>query len=163
EEGLRQAREARHPFSLAHALAVEALNAHYRRQPEVALGDAQEGIALCEENGFVLWLVMARYLRGRAIAELGQIGQGIVDIEAAMNLGAQIGGTPMRSDLIAQLAKAYGRIGQTEKALAMLEEADTYCERTGENRDRAELFRLKGELLVMSDPETIEQAEGCFR
>jgi tetratricopeptide (TPR) repeat protein len=163
EEGLRQAREARHPFSLAHALAVEALNTHYRRQPEVALGYAQEGIALCEENGFVLWLVMARYLRGRAIAELGQIEQGIVDMEAAMNLVAQIGGTPMRSDLIAQLAQAYGRIGEPLKALAMLEEANAYCERTGENRDRAELLRLQGELFLMSKARTTEQAESCFR
>jgi predicted ATPase len=50
-----------------------------------------------------------------------------------------------------------------EKALAVLEEAHAHCERTRENRDRAELFRLKGELLLMSDPETTEQAEACFR
>jgi predicted ATPase len=64
---------------------------------------------------------------------------------------------------MAQLASAYGRIGQTEKALATLEEAHARCERTGEKHDRAELFRLKGELFLMSDPETIEQAEACFR
>ena len=142
EEGLRRAREARHPFSLGHALAIGALLAHFRRQPEAALGYAQEGIALCEENGLVLWLMMARYLRGRAIAELGQIEQGIADIEAAMNLVAQIGGTPMQSDFIAQLASAYGRKGEPLKALAMLDEALAHCERTGENRDRAEILRL---------------------
>jgi tetratricopeptide (TPR) repeat protein len=163
EEGLRRAREARHPFSLGHALAIAALVAHYRRQPEVVLGHAQEGIALCEENGFAFWLVMARYLRWCAMAGLGQIEQGITDIKAAIDAVVQMGGAPMQSDFMAELAMAYGRIGQTEKALAVLEDARADCERTGENHDRAELFRLRGELLLMSDPETIEQAEACFR
>jgi predicted ATPase len=97
------------------------------------------------------------------MAELGKVQQGITDIEAAINAVAQIGGTPMQSDLIGQLAKARGRAGQPLKALAMLEEADTESERTGENRDRAELLRLQGELFLMSDAETTEQAEACFR
>jgi class 3 adenylate cyclase/tetratricopeptide (TPR) repeat protein len=163
EEGMRRAREARHPFSLGHALAIGALVAHYRRQPEVALGYAQEGIVLCEENGFVFWLAMARYLRGWAIAELGQVEQGIVEIEAASDRVAQMGGAPMQSHLMEQLASAYGRIGQTEKALAMLEAADTHSKRTGENRDRAELLRLRGELFLVSNVSTTERAEVCFR
>ena len=69
----------------------------------------------------------------------------------------------MQSELIAQLASGYGRIGQMEKALAMMEEAHAHCERTGENRDRAELLRLQGELFLMSKAETTEQAESCFR
>jgi len=163
EEGLRRAREARLPVSLAHALAIGALVTHYRRQPELTLGYAREGIALSEENGFVLWLVMARYLRGCAMAELGQIEQGVADIEAALKRVVQIGGMPMQSVLIAQLANAHGQMGNPLKALAMLEEAHAHCERTGENRDRAELHRLQGELLLMSNAQTTEQAETCFR
>ena len=163
EEGLKRAREARHPFSLGPALAIAALVAHYRHQPELALGYAQEGIALCEENGFVLWLLMARYLRGRAMAELGKVQHGIADIEAAINAIAQIGGTPMQSDLIGQLANAHGQMGNPLKALAMLEEAHRHCERTGENRDKPELLRLQGELFLMSNAEKTEQAEACFR
>jgi predicted ATPase len=50
-----------------------------------------------------------------------------------------------------------------EKALAMMEEAHAHCERTGENRDRAELLRLQGGLFLMSNSKTTEQAEACFR
>jgi class 3 adenylate cyclase/tetratricopeptide (TPR) repeat protein len=163
EKGLRQARESRHLFSVGHALAVRASVADHRREPEVSLSYAQEAIGLCEENGFVLWLGMAGHLRGHAIAELGQIEQGIADMEAAIKGVVQIGGMPGQSDLIAQLAKAYSRIGQTEKALAMLEEAHAHSERTGENRDRAELFRLQGELFLISNAQTKERAEVCFR
>jgi len=145
------------------SLGVGALVADYRRQPEVVLGHAQEGIALCEENGFGFWLVMARYLRGCAMAELGEIEQGITDIKEAIDAVVQMGGAPMQSHLMAWLAVAYGRIGQAEKALAVLEDARAHVERKGVNHDRAELFRLRGELLLMSDPETIEQAEACFR
>jgi tetratricopeptide (TPR) repeat protein len=163
EEGLRRARESRHLFSLGHALPGRARLAHLRRQPELALGYAQEGIVLCEENGFALWLFLARYLRGWAMAELGRIDQGIADMEVAREDAARMGGVPGRPGLIAELAKAYGRTGQTEKALAMLEEALSHCERTGEKRDLAELLRIKGEMLLVSNVEATEQAEACFR
>jgi len=90
EEGVRRAREARHPFSLGDAVAIGALVRSFSATARGRTGYAQEGLALCEENGFVLWVVMARYLRGRAIAALGQIAQGIADMETAINGVVQI-------------------------------------------------------------------------
>src|SRR5262249_49785277 len=72
EQGLRYARESKHLFSLGFALCIPDVR-YYRREPEVALAHAEEAIALSEENGFAVWVVWARFSRGWALAELGQL------------------------------------------------------------------------------------------
>jgi predicted ATPase len=54
-------------------------------------------------------------------------------------------------------------MGQSEKGLAMLNQALTEIERTGEKVDQAEILRLKGETLLIQHPGTNDQAEVCFR
>ena len=46
------------------------------------------------------------------------------------------------------LAEAYGKVGQTEEGLTALAEALAHVDKTGERRWEAELYRLKGELLL---------------
>jgi predicted ATPase len=67
---------------------------------------------------------------------------------------------------LAWLAEAYGKAGQVEEGLKVVDEALAQVERTGERYYEAELHRLKGELLMMQDDETetnLYQAEGCFQ
>jgi tetratricopeptide (TPR) repeat protein len=69
------------------------------------------------------------------------------------------------------LAEAYGKTGQAEEGLNALAEALDFVEKTGERRHEAELYRLKGVLLLMqggsrvpavSLGEKAEVAEECF-
>jgi predicted ATPase len=58
------------------------------------------------------------------------------------------------------LAEACGEAGMIEEGLSLLAEALTLVEEKGERCWEAELYRLKGKLLLMKgDPE----AEACFR
>jgi predicted ATPase len=62
---------------------------------------------------------------------------------------------------LASLAQAYGQVGEIGKALDLLDEALGLVD---ENRERcweAELYRLKGELLLAKGEES--QAEACFQ
>jgi len=80
------------------------------------------------------------------------------------NDGTQrMGGAPWLQYRIALLAQTYAKTGQTEKGLAMLNEALVQIERTGEKIDYAEMLRLKGELLLMHNHGATEDAEACFR
>jgi predicted ATPase len=45
----------------------------------------------------------------------------------------------------------------------MLDGTLVHIERTGENTDRSEMLRLKGELLLMQDVTATAEAEHCFR
>jgi class 3 adenylate cyclase/predicted ATPase len=162
EQRLRYARESKHRFSLGYALSVPDVR-YYRRQPEIVLAQANESIVLSEENGFTVWLAWARFSRGWAFAELGQLAQGVVEMEAAIANLHHIGGSPDLRYAIALLAYGYARMGQTQKALAMLNEALERIKRTGEKLEHAEMLRLKGEVLLMSDPSETAEAEKCFR
>ena len=52
---------------------------------------------------------------------------------------------------LALLAEAYGKAGQAEEGLRVLAEALTVVHKTGERQHEAELYRLKGELLLKQD------------
>jgi len=55
-----------------------------------------------------------------------------------------------RPRYLALLAEAYGNAGQTDEGLALLAEALTVVQTTGERFYEAELYRLKGELSLQS-------------
>jgi tetratricopeptide (TPR) repeat protein len=164
ELALRHARESRHLFSLGFVLTiVEGWFRHLRREPDVALARAEEAIVLSEENGFVNWLHWGHFHHGRALAETGRPEQGIAEMEEATESFRRTGGNVSLPYTQALLAQAYARIGEFEKALAMLNESLTRIQRTGEDRDQPEILRLKGEALLMRDTATITQTEKCFR
>src|SRR5262249_56893238 len=62
----------------------------------------------------------------------------------------------------ALLAEAHGIIGQPEAGLAVLTEALTLVNTTGERWYEAELYRLKGELLLQQSSDNPTEAESCF-
>src|SRR3970040_2924397 len=79
-----------------------------------------------------------------------------------------------RSYWLALLAEAYGKAGQTEEGLTVLAEALAVVNKNSERFYEAELYRLKGELLLMqavgagSIPDEFvgdapTEAETCFR
>src|SRR5262249_44071540 len=61
---------------------------------------------------------------------------------------------------LTQLAEAYGRVGQADAGLAVLDEALSIVERGGEHTWDAEVYRVKGELLLQGMQEAA--AEACL-
>jgi len=64
---------------------------------------------------------------------------------------------------LALLAAAHGKMRQTEAGLAVLAEALTVAHENGEHHYEAELYRLKGELLLQQDDPDEPEAESCLR
>jgi len=164
EQGLRAARGSRHLYSLSYALTAPGSQFRcYRREPESALLQAEEAIALSQQNGFSDWLNWGRFTHGWALAELGQSAQGIAEMEAAAAGFRHRAGQPFLQYRVALLAQAYARAGRTDQALTMLNEALAQIERSGERVDQAEILRLKGEVLLMHERSAAAEAEHCFR
>jgi predicted ATPase len=61
------------------------------------------------------------------------------------------------------LAEAYGQAGQAEAGLRLLAEAVGHVDSTGERAYAAEVYWLKGELLVRQASPDAAQAEVCFQ
>jgi predicted negative regulator of RcsB-dependent stress response len=68
----------------------------------------------------------------------------------------------MQSYHLALLAEAYGTMRQPEAGLAVLTEALTLVDTTGERWYEPELYRLKGELLVQQNAANQTEAENCW-
>ncbi len=119
-------------------------------------------MALSTGQGFAFWLAMGTMLRGWALAEQGQVEEGIAQIREGLAAWRATGSELWRSHLLTLLAEAYGKGGQAEEGLTAVDEALAIVERTEERFYEAELHRLKGELLLQQFPDTHPEAEACF-
>jgi predicted ATPase/class 3 adenylate cyclase len=158
QDALTLAQQLAHPFMLVHALAFAARLHLYRREGQLTRERAEATFALAAEHKIAFYLAHGTIFRGRALVEQGQGTEGIAQIRQGL---AAYRATGAAGDLLplALLAEAYGKVGQPEEGLLVLREALAeltkgwrYCE--------AELYRLKGELLLEVSAES--KAEACF-
>jgi tetratricopeptide (TPR) repeat protein len=160
QEGLRRAREVQNLFSLGHAESVMGWLHQYRREPGSVRTHAEAAIVLADEHGFPEWMAWGIFHRGWARAELGEVEQGVAEMEEGIAGFDRLGGVPRKQFAIAMMAHGYQRLGRHDEALAIFDQALAHVERSGEMLDTAEILRLKGELVVARDHLL---AERCFR
>jgi predicted ATPase len=153
QEALTLARELAHPFSLATALIFAAYLHQRRREAHMTYERAEAALGLSREQGFALRLAQAVTLRGWVLVEQGQGEAGIAQIRQGLAALRATGAAmaAIENDL-RLLAEAYGKVGQIEEGLRVIE-----------GQKGAELYRLKGELLLTLSSEHQAEAETCFR
>jgi predicted ATPase len=175
-EALALAQGLAHPFSLVWAMLLSAVVRQRRREGQLAQQRAEAAILLASEQGFAFELALGTSMQGRALAEQGQVEEGIAQmrrgLEAYRATGAKVG----ESYDLALLAEAYGKVGQEEEGLSLLAEALATVDRTGERVYEAELYPLRGELTLAQSSDrrlgssvpstttasTQAEAEECF-
>jgi len=159
DEAIMRASQLNHPFSLAMALLFAAGLRFYRREPEAAGLAAEALIALAEEHGFREMMAFGRSARGWASAEVGEIEKGIAEVEANVALlpaGLQM----MLSGLVGQVHIA---AGGSDQALDIVDKTLAKIERSGTHVDEPELWRLKGEAILMRGSSHTAETEACYR
>jgi predicted ATPase len=166
QEAMALAEELSRPFSLASVLGNAAPFHLLCREERLARERAEALITLSTEQGFPYWVAGGMIIRGWALTEQGQVEEGIAQMQQGLaafrNMGVEVG----RPRWLALLAEAYGKVGHVEEGLTALAEALAAVDKTGERVSEAELYRIKGELILQSEGESqkakIEEAEGCF-
>ena len=134
-----------------------------RREVQAAHARFEAALALATEHGFVEWVPITMNQRGGTLAAQGHSEEGIAQMRQGI---AALQATQTRMALprlLARLAEAYGNSGQAEAGLGVLAEALAVVDTTGERLDEAELYRLKGELLLQQAVPDAPQAEACFQ
>jgi predicted ATPase len=126
-------------FAILHQFRREVLLTHER---------ANVAITLSTEHGFAANLAIGTLLRGWTLAEQEQGMEGIAQIHEGLAAWRATGAELLRPYFLALLAEAYGNAGQAEEGLSALNEALEIAHNTGERWWEAELYRLKGELLL---------------
>jgi predicted ATPase len=93
---------------------------------------------------------MGTILRGWALAHQGQTEEGIAQMHEGLASWQTIGAKISLPYFLALLAEAYGKKGQAGKGLRALSEALDLAHKTGDCWWAAELYRLKGQLVLQS-------------
>ena len=147
-EALDYARQVSHPFSLGYALAYTTVLYYFRREWQAVRAHAEEGMALSAEQGFALFSAGGTIWQGWILARQGLPEEGIAQIRQGLAVWQAIGTRLLQPFLLGLLAEARGIAGQAGEGLTALTEALAQVETTGERVWEAELYRLKGELLL---------------
>ena len=159
---LTLAQELSHPPSLAAVLFHVAFIHCYRREAHATQEQAEAAMARAREQGVPQWLTVGTILRGWALARQGQAEEGIAQIRHALAAWRAMGAGMAVSHWLVLLAEAYGHAGQAEEGLRLLAEALVHVDSTGERPSAAEVYWLKGELLLRQAIPDEVQAETCW-
>ena len=161
-EALTLVRELSHPFSLAFALSIANGVYMHRREWPTFQEHVEEQLTLATEQGFAFWIASGTIYRGLAVAAQGQGEAGIAAICQGLAAWRVTGAEVNRPGLLAMLATAYGNVGQPEAGLPLLDEALAVVDENGERPFEAELYRLKGDLLLALSAEHQAEAVACY-
>jgi predicted ATPase len=159
---LALAKELDDPFNIA--LAQGALSRlHVARRDVGTVHDLSRAcVRLAIQRGFPYWIAVGIFCQGWALAEKGQVEEGIALMRQSMAgyraTGAECGYPHQLTDL----AGVYGRVGRAEEGLALVDEALEMARSNDERWYEPETHRTKGELLLLRGTDEA-QAEDCFQ
>jgi predicted ATPase len=147
-DAVRLANELAQPFSLTLALAHTSFLHQLRGEASLAHEHAEATATLSIEQGFPHYRATGVLIRGWAQAAQGKFEAGTAAIQEGLAALRAAGANVRRSYYLALLADACGRAGLAEAGQSAIAEALAFAEDSGERWWEADLYRLKGELLL---------------
>jgi class 3 adenylate cyclase/tetratricopeptide (TPR) repeat protein len=156
------ARDLAHLPTLVLALAHAGVLHYHRREPEVTARLAEEALALSIDHGLHFWKAFAAILCGWSRVQKGRGVEGVEQMRDGLE-GYRVTAGELESPLwLAMLADAYRTVGAPEHGLSAVAEALDLVKAMGIRFEEAELYRLRGELLLAKGGDAAE-AESAFR
>jgi predicted ATPase len=119
-------------------------------------------MAIATEQGFPQQLATAKPLRGWALAASGHGEEGRAQIQQGLAASQATGATRDRPYHLALFAEASAQVGQITEGLQALAEGLATLDKSGARWWEAELYRLRGALLLQGTVAQPEEAEACF-
>ena len=163
QAALALAQQLAHPMSLTLALFWAAMLHHLRREAPLTQARAEAAMTIATDQGFPQELARATPLLGWALAESGQGEEGRSQIQQGLATYRATGVTRDRPYHLTLLAEASAQVGQTAEGLEALAEALATLAKSGVLWWEAELYRLRGELLLQHTVVQPGEAEACFQ
>jgi predicted ATPase len=159
KEALALVRELSEPHGLAHTLYFGAILHQLRGENQLAQQHAEAAIEVSTEHGLSIYEAFGIIARGSALVEQGSTEEGIEQIRHGLAVHEATGARLARPYFLALLADALRSVGKIDESLRAIDDALSLSHERGEERYLAELYRLKGEMLLMRGD---ENAADCF-
>jgi class 3 adenylate cyclase/predicted ATPase len=160
EEAMTLAHDLRHPFSLVFALDFATRLRVLRREWQRAQAHAEAMLTLTTEYGFGQYTNTGTVLHGVSLVAQGH-AEGLAQIRHGLT-ARQFLGLPVRPYQLTLLLEALIVAGQHDDGLQVVTEALALVPTMGERVTEAELYRLKGVLLLAQSSDNHTEAEACF-
>jgi class 3 adenylate cyclase/tetratricopeptide (TPR) repeat protein len=160
-QALARARSMGLAFTTAWALDGEALLGALGADLQRAAVHADEAMAHSIEHSLADYEQRARFIQGALLAQSGDPQHGIELMNSAIVVAERTAARNRRTLYLGHLASAHASLGQPEVGLDLLHEAIQTAEMTSERFFEAELYRLRGEMLLSLGKKG--QAEAALR
>jgi len=151
------------PFSLIFAEIFLCYLQHHRRDARALQNTAQHVISICTEHGSAYGLAHATVCRGLAMTAQGRGEEGLKQIQQGFAEHCAAGAEVNRSEFLYWMAEAYCATDRLDEALDTLNKALGFAEDRENLWLEAEIYRLRGELLLRMSDRNSTEAESCFQ
>jgi adenylate cyclase len=143
------ARKLSHDYSLAMAMTYVTFFHSYRRETDKTREMAEELIEYSTENRFPILLGCGKVMRFWALGMEKKENSIIDKMHQAIEELHSIKFDNIKELFLCLLAEVCAKSGQIEEGLTTLEEAQAWMSKSGERFWEVEIYRLKGELLLL--------------
>jgi predicted ATPase/class 3 adenylate cyclase len=147
-QALARARNMGLAFTTALALDGEALLGVLGADPQRAAAHADEAMVHSIEHSLADYEQRARFSQGALLAQGGNPQYGIELMHSAIAAIERTNSVNRRTLYLGHSAAAHASLGQPEVGLDLLEEAIQTADKINERFFEAELYRLRGEMLL---------------
>jgi len=156
---LSEARNVTTCYLRAAAMAADAGFQQVLGDARGSLEQTDAGMSYAAEKGVMSQLGRMTPIRAGALVKTGSIEEGITMLrETIARSKARLGLVRAHCSL----AEAYQATGKPHEGLETLRRAQDLMDQTGERHWAADLFRLRGELLLQGTPAATVEAEASF-
>ena len=145
-------------YALVHAWFTHIQCGNYA----VANAEADELVSLAEEKGALFWKALGMSVRGCLLVLTGKAEDAVQLITSGMTALRSTESTLWMPLHLPYLARAYAELGQFNNACRCIDEAMTAAEKAKERWHEADIYRMAGEIVLMSPESDAAKAEAYF-
>jgi len=145
-------------FTLVHTPFPLVLAGDYA----TASDHADEVVLLADEKGALQWKAIGTMMQGVLMGLTGEPAGAVQRIASGIRASSAVGSTIWMPFHLCHLAKAHAELGQLDDAWHRITEAMSTIEKTKETWCEAEVYRVAGEIALMSPESDTARAEAYF-
>jgi class 3 adenylate cyclase/predicted ATPase len=159
----QRARQSGHTHTIAWALIATCLTAVVAEPAAEVERLATEAVALANEHGLAMFRAQAMTFQGWALLYRGDPQAAVAQIREGLAAARATQAHIFEPIFLGFLAEALAQTGAIPEGLKAVADALQIADASGQNWADAELYRLRGDLLIGAPSTDKAEAEACFR
>jgi len=162
-EALALAQDLGHPYTVAFAHYMTSVVHLLRGDAARAFESAEKSFEISQEQRFSLYVILSRISRGRAVGDLGRLGDARDEIALGIEEARRKGIGFMLPMMDSWLADIHAKAGENAHALAIVEQALTNISDVTGRSWESELHRQRAQILLTLSPSRVSKAESDLK